>query len=155
MAFTFAQAVTITSTGAGGDWSTAATWSPAQVPTSSDDVIIASGSPVTSSAGNLACLSLTVNNGAILTVWRPIIVSATTSVTGTINFGSSSATSRLMTFTGAVTLNSGAVWNETTTGAAATFSFVNSFTNNAKTFTAQNTAHGFSGATMSLSEAVQ
>jgi hypothetical protein len=56
-----------------------------------------------------------------------------------------------MTFTGDVTLNNGAVWNETTTGAAATFSFGGNFANNAATFTAQNTAHTFTGAGMTLS----
>ena len=97
--------------------------------------------------------ALTINSGAVLTMWRPFTVTGTTSITGTINFGSTSTTSRLMTFTGAVTLNSGAVWNETTTGAIPTFSFGDSLTNNATTFTSQTGSHTFTGTAKTLSGA--
>ncbi len=146
-----ASAATYTSTGAGGDWGTTTTWSPNGTPTSADTVIIASGSPVTTSSGTLACGVLTVNSGATLTMYRPFTVSGATTISGTINFGSTSVTVRAMAFNGDVTLNSGAVWNETTTGAAATFSFGGNFANNATTFTAQNTTHNFTGTSKTLS----
>ena len=152
--FGLSNAATITSTGAGGDWGTAATWSPAQVPTAADDVIIASGSPVTSSTGTLACLSLTVNSGGVLTIWRVFTVSGTTNISGTINFASSSATARAIVFTGDVTLNSGAVWTEPATGNGATntYSFAGNFINNATTFNALGTGtHTFSGASKTIS----
>ncbi len=174
-------AATFTSTATGGAWATGTTWVGGTAPTglATDVVVIATtgansvtiGATVTQAAGasvtvnsgatlssNTAGVSvtfgaLTINSGGTFTVNRLLTVLGATSITGTINFGSTSTTSRLMTFTGAVTLNSGAVWNETTTGAAATFAFANSFINNATTFTAQNTAHGFSGNTMTLSGA--
>ncbi len=171
-----AIAATRTSTAAGGNWGTTTTWVGGVVPATGDAVIIATtGAGAVEIAANLtqtaagsvtvnsgATLSmqttgvtvtlgaLTINSGGTFTVYRQLTVLGASSITGTINFGSTS-TLRNMTFTGAVTLNSGAVWNETTTGAAATFSFGNNFTNNATTFTAQNTAHNFTGATMTLS----
>jgi hypothetical protein len=148
-----ANAATRTSTAAGGDWATGSTWVGGTAPTITDNAVIATtgAGAVTTSGGTIQCVNLTINSGATLTMYRQFTVTGTTSITGTINFGSTSGTARNMTFNGAVTLNSGAVWNETTTGAAATFSFGNSLTNNATTFTAQNTAHNFTGATMTLS----
>ncbi len=170
-----AHAATITSTAAGGNWATAGTWVGGVVPATGDTVIIAttgagfvnisatltqtaagsvtvnSGATLTTSAGIITFGALTINSGGTVTMYRRLIVLGATNISGTINFGSTNGTVRNMTFTGAVTLNSGAVWNETTTGAAATFSFGNSFTNNATTFTAQNTAHNFTGSGMSIS----
>ena len=148
-----ALAATITSTATGGDWATGGTWVGGGAPVATDDVVIATtgAGAVTTSAGTITCNSLVINSGSVLTMWRPFIVTTITNISGTINFGSANGASRLMTFTGAVTLNSGANWNETTTGAAATFAFANNFTNNATIFTAQNTAHGFSGSGMTLS----
>ena len=117
------------------------------MPTAADDVIIAAGSPVTStgSSASFVCASLTVQSGATLTVQRPLTVSGASSISGTIHFGSNTTTSRLITLTGDVTLDDGAVWDETTTGAAATFSCGGNLVNNAATFTTQNTTHTFAG----------
>ncbi len=117
------------------------------MPTAADDVIIAAGSPVTStgSSSSFVCASLTVQSGASLTVQRPLTVSGASSISGTIHFGSNTTTSRLITLTGDVTLDGGAVWDETTTGAAATFSCGGNLVNNAATFTTQNTTHTFAG----------
>jgi hypothetical protein len=141
------KAAIITSTAAGGDWGTTTTWVGGVVPVSTDDVVIATtgAGAVTTSTGPITCKSLTINSGSILTMYVAFTVTTTSNISGTINFGSTSATVRTMTFTGNVTLNSSAVWNETTTGAAATFSFGGSLFNNATTFTAQNTTHTFTG----------
>ena len=59
-----------------------------------------------------------------------------------------------MSFTGSVTLNSGATWTEPASGNGAnnTYNFANNFVNNATTFTAAGTGiHTFSGAGMTLS----
>jgi predicted CxxxxCH...CXXCH cytochrome family protein len=146
----FSHAATITSTTTGGDWSATATWTGGVLPTAADSVII--NGPVTTSAGTLACTALTINTGKTLTMWRPFTVSGATIVNGTINFGSNSGTIRAMSFND-ITLNSGSVWNETTTGAAATFTFNGNITNNATTFTSQATAHTFAGTTKTLSGA--
>ncbi len=147
---------TITSTASGGDWATGSTWVGGVAPASTDSVVIATtgANSVTTSSGTITCASLTINSGATLTMYRPFTVSGTTSISGTINFGSTSGTNRTMTFTGDVTLNSGAVWNETNTGAVAIFSFGGNFTNNATTFTAQNNStavHTFTGTAKTLS----
>ena len=145
----------IVSTATGGVWGTGSTWVGGVAPTATDNVIIATtgANSVLGNGGGTTytCKGLTINSGATLTMYRPFTVTTTTSISGTINFGSTNGTSRLMTFTGAVTLNNGAVWNETTSGAAATFSFGNNFSNNASTFTAQNTSHNFIGSGSTLS----
>ena len=131
------------------------------MPTAADDVIVAAGSPVSStgSSASFVCASLTINSGAVLTVQRPLTVSGAASISGTIHFGSNGSSARLITFAGDVTLNGAAVWDETTTGAAATFSFGGNLVNNATTFTAQNTTHTFAatgktlGGTTSLPQA--
>lgn len=167
----FAHSATITSTTAGGNWATGSTWVGGAVPKTNDAVVIATTSTgavqisdnltqtaagsvtvnngallsVTSGRGTITFGTLAINNGGTFTMYRRLIVLGATNISGTINFGSTSSTVRNMTFTGAVTLNSGAVWNETTTGAAATFTISNNFTNNATTFTAQPALHTFSG----------
>ena len=168
----------ITSTATGGTWATGSTWVGGVVPTTGQNVVIATtGANSVSIAANLTQTgSVTVNNGATLnmtttgvtislgaltinsggtaTVYRDFTVTGATSISGTINFGSTSTSNRTMTFTGDVTLNSGAVWNETTTGAVADFSFAGNLTNNATTFTAQNNAaavHTFTGSAKTLS----
>ena len=123
------------------------------VPGTGDTVIIATtGAGAVSIAATLtqtAAGSVTVNNGATLsmttsgmsvtlgaltnngtiTAYRDMTVLGNTAMSGTINFGSTSGTQRTMTFTGDVALNSGTVWNETTTGTAAAFSFGGSLAN--------------------------
>jgi hypothetical protein len=149
----FVKAVTITSTTTGGDWGVTTTWIGGVVPGVTNDVVIATtgtGAVTTSSTSTLYCFSLTINSGSILTMYSPFTITTTSSISGTINFGSTNSTARTMTFIGDVTLNSGAVWNETTTGAAALFSFGGNFTNNATTFTAQPTNHIFTGTSMTI-----
>jgi hypothetical protein len=70
-----AKAVTKTSTGT-GNWSTAGTWSPNGVPTSADDVIIASGHTITMNGNAGNCLSLTINGTANWTQTRTTNVGA-------------------------------------------------------------------------------
>jgi hypothetical protein len=147
------DAAIITSTATGGDWATGSTWDGGNVPASTDAVVIATTGTdeVTINTATTTCASLTINSGATLSVNRPFTVSGATSISGTINFGSTNTTSRLMTFTGAVTLNNGAVWNETNSSAIPTFSFGNSLTNNATTFTSLSGVHTFTGTGMTLS----
>ncbi len=78
------NALTITSSGSGGNWSSTATWSGGVVPTSGSDVIINSDVYVD---GNVACTNLTVNSGASL--YNTYGYSITVSVVGSvINNGS-------------------------------------------------------------------
>ncbi len=72
-----------------------------------------------------------------------LVVTGTTSVTGAFNLGGTST----KTFSGDVTLNAGAIWNET---AAATINFGGSFLNNATTFTSNTGTHNFTGAGKTL-----
>ncbi|MBF4467601.1 hypothetical protein, partial [Flavobacterium sp. LC2016-12] len=148
--FQFANAATITSKAAGGNWSTGTTWVGNVAPTNTDIVIIATtgGNTVTANA-QVTCGGLTINSGAILTMNRDFTVNGITSISGTINFGSSNSTPRVMTFNGAVTLNTGAVWSEASSGNDGddnTYSFGDNFTNNATTFNALGVGvHTFSG----------
>ena len=167
----------VTSTAAGGVWGTGSTWVGGVVPTAGQNVVIAttgtnfvdiqatitqtgsvtvnSGATLTSTAsGTHTVGSLIINAGGTVNMLRSFTVTGTSSISGTISFGSTSGTNRLMTFTGDVTLNSGSTWNETTTGAVAIFSFGGNFTNNATSFTAQNNAtatHTFTGAAKTIS----
>lgn len=59
------KAITISSANGGGAWSTAGSWSPAQVPTSADSVVITAGNPI-NTTGYAYCKSLTVMVGASL-----------------------------------------------------------------------------------------
>ena len=119
-------------------------------------VVIASGGTLaaTSSGTTLNFGTLTINSGGIANINRPFTVNGATNISGTINFASTSGTARLITLTGAVTLNSGAVWTVPATGNGAnnTFRFANTFTNNASTFNDLGTGtHTFSGAAMTIS----
>lgn len=110
----------------------------------------------TNSGGSMVFGSLTVNTGGTVTTLRPTTINGVTNITGTINFGSTRTTARAMVFTGAVTLNSGAIWTEPSSGngAANTYDFQNNFINNATTFNAVGTGvHTFSGTGMTMSGA--
>ena len=174
------NAATITSTATGGAWGTGSTWVGGAVPGAGDAVVIATtgtgnvsiaasitqttaGSVTINSAAILNMTStgvtvslgaLTINSGGTFNVSRNLTVQGATLITGTINFASNSATARTMTFTGDVTLNSGAVWTEPATGNGATntYNFSGNFTNNATTFSALGTGvHTFKGTGKTLS----
>ena len=170
--FSVAQSATITSTAAGGNWATGSTWMGGVAPAAGDAVIIATtgtaavqitagitqaalgsvsvnnGAKLTTSVnrGTITFGALTITSGGTATIYSNLTVTGVTNISGTINFGSTSRTVRNMIFTGAVTLNGGAIWNETTAGAAATFTISNNFTNNATSFTAQAALHTFNAA---------
>ncbi len=149
------HATTRTSTAAGGTWSSTSTWVGGVVPASTDAVVIATtGTGVVTISSTTTCNSLVINSGSKLQVNRNFTVTTTSSITGTIAFGSTSGTSRTITFTGDVTLNSGATWTELASGNGANdkFTFAGNFTNNATTYTGVGTGvHTFSGATKTLS----
>ncbi|MGD0342426.1 MAG: autotransporter-associated beta strand repeat-containing protein, partial [Bacteroidales bacterium] len=124
--------------------------------TSAGSITINSGGTlnVTNSAADPTIGALTINSSGIANLSRSVTVLGATNISGTVNFGSTSGGSRAMNFTGAVTLNSGAVWTEPSSGNGAndTYSFANNFTNNATTFTAVGTGtHTFSGTGMTIS----
>ena len=75
-------AVTKTSTGT-GNWSNAATWSPAGVPAVGDDVIIGDNDVVTLD-GNYSCLSLTIGSSVGNPATLTISGSNTLTVTGNV-----------------------------------------------------------------------
>ncbi len=64
----FLLVITYTSTGGGGNWTTPGTWTPAGPPTSADNVVIATGSPVTVTTNNQDCANMTIQAGGILTL---------------------------------------------------------------------------------------
>ncbi len=104
--------------------------------------------------GSYTASSLTINSGGTVNISRAFTVNNATSVTGTINFSSTSVTARAMVFKGPVTLNSGAAWNEPASGNGAnnTYDFQDNLTNNASTFTTSDTAtHTFSGTGRTIS----
>ena len=73
-------------------------------------VVINNGCTLTATAANVTVGALTVNGGGTLTTSRILTMNGTTNITGTINFNT---TIRADVFNGDITLNSGAVWNET------------------------------------------
>ena len=132
-----------------GNWSNTAIWAAtsggapgATVPAAGDNVTIEGGFTVTVDTNTAVIGNLSIANGSILTVGAfTISVSGASTISGTINFNNATGTK---TFTGDVTLNNGAIWNES---AAAILNFAGNFTNNATTFTATTGLHTFSGAT--------
>jgi hypothetical protein len=104
-------------------------------------------------AGSYNADSLLLKNGGALNITRAFTVSGAATIAGTINFGSTTATARAMTFGGPVNLQSGAAWNEPTSGNGANnpYEFQHNFTNNASSFVTSNTSvHTFSGAGKAL-----
>ena len=164
-----ALAAMITSTAAGGNWATGGTWVGGVAPAVGDTVIIAttgansvtvgaavtqtaagsvavnSGATLTATAADVTFGALTINSTGIFNCSRVLTVLGATNITGTINL---QTTALADVFTGDVTLNSGAVWNETV---ANTPTFSGNFTNNAATFTASTGAYTFNGAAKILS----
>ena len=164
-----AHAATITSTATGGAWATGGTWVGGIAPAVGDTVIIAttgansvtigaavtqtaagsvtvtSGATLTATAANITFGALTINSTGIFNCSRVLTVLGATNITGTINL---QTTVRANVFNGDVTLNSGAVWNETV---ANTPTFSGNFTNNATTFTASTGVYTFNGAAKTLS----
>jgi hypothetical protein len=124
---TAAWATTITSTGTGGNWSSTATWSPATVPGSGDDVIIADGTTVTIDATPITINSLVVGGGSSgillydgtarsLTVTTNIIINSGAS----FNAGVSALTTHTLAIGGDLTVN-GIFDMYTTAGVTVTF----------------------------------
>jgi len=144
------NAATRISTASGGTWSVGSTWIGGIVPVAGDDIIIATtGAGFVTIILTTTCNSLVVNSGATLTLPRTFTVTTSTSISGTVNFTSSSTTSRKMSFMGDVILNSGAVWNVPASGYGSnnTFLFGGSFTNNASQFNDLGAGvHTYSGA---------
>ena len=104
--------------------------------------------------GSYTASSLTVSSGGTVNISRSFTVNGGTSISGAISFSSTSVTGRAMVFTGPVTLNSGATWNEATLGDGSnnTYNFQNNLTNNASTFTTSSTSlHTFSGSGKTIS----
>src|SRR5690349_3077060 len=102
------------------------------------ELIVNSGGVVNAALnGSFTASSLTINSGGTLNIARDLTVDSTTLIAGTINFSSTSVTSRAMNFLGSVTLNSGSTWSEATAGNGSNngYSFFDSFTNNATVFT--------------------
>ena len=148
------NATTITSTVGGGVWATGTTWVGGIAPAVTDQAVIVgpvtvgatitqtttgtvtinSGGTVTATTGGttITFMTLTINTGGTLTSSRVLTVNGATNITGTIILSGA----RLNIFTGNVTLNSGATWNNTTTSVQ---TFSGNFTNNASTFTASGT----------------
>jgi hypothetical protein len=104
-----AALTTYTSVAPGGNWNTAATWSPAAVPTAGSNVIIASGAPVVLNSNTASLVDLTINGTLDVSTFTvsgtgTLTVNGTSSllVGGTANFPSGFATT---------TINTGSVVN--------------------------------------------
>lgn len=101
-----------------GSWNVNSTWSAtsggasgASFPVAGDNVFIEGGFTVTITA-NAACANLNIANGSTLTIAGfNLTVSGTTSLSGTINYTSTTGTK---IFTGLVTINVTGIWNNTT-----------------------------------------
>ena len=106
-----------------------------------------SGTASTTTVGNLTVSgNLNIGSGTTLSTGSSYTlgITGTTTITGTYTDGSTGA----KTLTGDITLNTGAVWNES---ANSTYSIAGSFTNNATTFTTNVGVHTFTGSGKTLS----
>lgn len=145
------DAATCTSTATGGNWDAQTTWGAAGtgcvgallgIPGAADNVIIATtGAGAVTVNVQAAMTNLTVNSGGTLTIQggsnfriRP---TGTTSISGTLNFGTTTSSSR---FTGLVTVTSTGTWNNSGNQA---INFRGGLTNNGGTFTAGTGVYTF------------
>lgn len=100
-----------TSTAAGGLWSSGATWSPAGVPTNTDDVTIVSGSPVTVDVTTAVALDVNVQSGATLQYVTTPASTLTTGLNvtvdagGTLSAGSGALATHVLSIGGNLTNN--------------------------------------------------
>ena len=140
----------ITCVAVGGTWGTAATWSPAVVPTIADDVVIANTSVSVTIGAAASCANLTINNGSTLNVGAFALTVGGTTTIGSGSSGLLTITSStgVKTFQGLVTINSGGSW--TNTAANSAVSFWGGITNNG-TFSAGTAVHSFTTSLQELS----
>jgi hypothetical protein len=124
-----------------GNWNSTATWSAtsggasgASAPVAADNVFI-EGSRTVTVIASAACTNLNIAAGSTLTVNQTLAVSGTSTINGTIDLTSTMGTK---TFTGLVTINSGATW----TNVSETVTFKGGITNSG-TFTAGTGVHTF------------
>jgi len=125
-----------------GAWSSTNTWastsggSPgASVPVAADNVTIEGGWTVTANNNAVACLNLVVSSGSQLNLNIGITINGTTTISGTIYFDNRTPPGSALTytFTSNVTLNSTAIWDETSGGINGVFdqfNFGGNLTNN-------------------------
>ena len=141
--FTIQNSNTMASVATSGTWTVAGT------------VIVSNACALTiNTKVSVSIGTFTVNSGATVTMNRNLTVTGNTSISGAISFASTSGTARAMKFTGDLTLNSGAVWTQISSGngAANTYNFGGNFTNNATTFNDAGTGvHTFSGTAKTIS----
>lgn len=114
----YADAATITSTAAGGNWNDGTTWVGGVKPGSSDDVVIAANSTVTMDAANIMAgiLSLTISAGSTLQTGATagnirFYIKGNIVNNGTINFWLSSTQGSGLTLTGNSTWSGNGNWN--------------------------------------------
>jgi hypothetical protein len=93
-----ALADTHTSVAGGGAWDTPATWSPAQVPATTDDVII-SGSSVTT-AGPQTCASIVITGTLTMAAGNTLTVDGNVSGGGVWAVGTTTTSNRTISLTG-------------------------------------------------------
>jgi hypothetical protein len=113
--------ITYTSAAAGPSlWNNSATWSPAGIPTSSDDVVIAAGHTVNVNSTGCVCRHLTVS-GSLGLVANTLLVRGDYTVTGSETGGGTilfTSTSTTLTITGSTSSASGYSFNTNPTVAA-------------------------------------
>ncbi len=126
-----ANAAEITSTPTGGTWAVGATWVGGVAPAVTDDAVIATteGNAVTLGAdADIVGLTINLSSSLNLSASR-IRPTGATSISGTINLGTSPAT----LFTGLVTINAEGTW---TNSDNVVITFRGGLTHNGTTFTA-------------------
>ena len=137
---------------ASGNWASTAVWAATsggaagQSAPVAGDIVYIEGNRTVTVAAAAACTDVNIASGSTLSIGAfTFTASGITNVTGTLNITSATGAK---TFTGDVTLNSGAIWNES---AAAVITFGGSLANSATTFTASTGTHTFNGAAKTIS----